>query len=122
MYWLLNEQKQREVREVVRQLTTELSTITDNPHTDQLFPYVGRKDRNKAETIVNHLTPENGVVCDPFTGSGIHAYSTTSLGRRLLANEWEPYANRMSSAPWRLPSRDSLREAYQMVIENSSCL
>ncbi len=117
MYWLLDEQKQREVREIVRQLTTELSTITTNPHTDQLFPYVGRKDRNKAEAIVRHLSPANGSVCDPFTGSGIHAYAITSLSRRLLANEWEPYANRMSSAPWHLPTQENLQEAYQSLIE-----
>lgn len=116
MYWLLDDNKQKEVREVVRNLTTDLSTIVKNPHTDQLFPYVGRKDRNKAEAIVRHLSPENAVVCDPFSGSGIHSYAISTLGRKLLANEWEIYANRISSAPWRLPSQDSLSEAYKALL------
>lgn len=116
MYWLLEESKQREIRKIVRDLTMELSTIIGNPQTDQLFPYVGRKDRRKAEAIVKHLSPEAGTVCDPFSGSGIHAYAITTLQRKLLANEWEPYVNRISAAPWRLPEESELKDAYKILL------
>lgn len=117
MYWLLAENEQKRIRQVVRLLITELSTITSNPQTDQLFPYVGRKDRQKAEAIIRHLSPDAGLVCDPFSGSGIHPYATMSLGRQPEANEWEPYANRISSAPWRLPKREELFSAYGVLID-----
>lgn len=116
MYWLLDEEEQKRIRQVVMLLTTELSTITSNPQIDQLFPYVGRKDRRKAEIIVRHLSPDKGVVCDPFSGSGVHSYAVATLGRQAAVNEWEPYANRISSAPWRLPAESDVQTAYKDLI------
>ena len=116
MYWLLNESEQKKVRNIVSALTMELSVIDGNPQTDQLFPFVGRKDRRKAECIVSHLSPAKGVVADPFSGSGIHPYAIATLGRTVLANEWEPYTHRLSSAPWRLPPKTALDTAYKELI------
>lgn len=116
MYWLLSEEEQKRVRDTVNALTTDLSVIVGNPQTDQLFPFVGRKDKRKAQSIVKYLTPKDGVVADPFSGSGIHPYAILSLGRSFLANEWEPYTNRLSSAPWRLPPKAALESAYKELI------
>jgi len=113
MYWLLSEEEQKKVRGIVNTLIVDLSVIVGNPQTDQLFPFVGRKDRRKAE----HLSPKNSVVADPFSGSGIHIYAILSLGRVAIANEWEPYANRLSSAPWCLPQKSALEFAYNDLIE-----
>ncbi len=113
MYWLLEEEEQQRIRGLVTAVVTELSTIQGNPHTDQLFTYVGRKDRRKAKTVISHLSLENEVVCDPFSGSGIIPYASQELGRELFANEWEPFANRLSSAPWRLPGAKKLSDAYK---------
>ena len=116
MYWLLDDAEQERIREIVLGLTTELSTITDNPQIDQYFPYVGRKDRRKAEVIVNHLSSVDGAVCDPFSGSGSLFYAMATLRQKAKANEWEPYANRISSAPWRLPNQADLRRAYRQLV------
>ena len=117
MYWLLDEQQQQRIRELVTRVVTELSTIEGNPHVDQLFPYVGRKDRRKAKALIRHLSLPGDVVCDPFSGSGIIPYATQELERKLFANEWEPFANRLSSAPWRLPSTTELSAAYQALLQ-----
>jgi 16S rRNA G966 N2-methylase RsmD len=117
MYWLLNEDEQKRVRNIVSSLTTDLSVIHGNPQADQLFPFVGRKDRRKAESIVHHLSPTKGVVADPFSGSGIHPYAISTLGRTVKANEWEPYTNRLSSSPWRLPKKAELEKAYKVLID-----
>lgn len=112
MYWLLDEDEQQKIRETVRGVVTELSEIVGNPQTDQLFPYVGRKDRRKAAALIRHLSTENEVVCDPFSGSGSIPYAIQESNRKMVANEWEPYANRISSAPWRIPKRPDLESAY----------
>lgn len=116
MYWLLNEEEQERIRDIVTALTTDLSLIAGNPQIDQLFPFVGRKDRRKAESIVKHLSPASGIVADPFSGSGIHPYAAVALGRRALANEWEPYTSRLSCAPWCLPRKGELSKAYNRLM------
>lgn len=116
MYWLLSETEQKQVRDIVRSLINDLSVITSNPQIDQLFPYVGRKDRQKAKIIIEHLSSDDSVVCDPFSGSGIHSYAMATLNRKLQVNEWEPYANRISSAPWRLPDKTELQHVFNSFI------
>ncbi len=103
MYWLLRDEEQARVRAEVDRLVARLSTITGNPQSDQLFPFVGRKDRRKARAVVEELTGPEAVVVEPFAGSGSLAYAALEAGRTCHANEWEPYAHRMASAPFRLP-------------------
>lgn len=112
MYWLLDYQEQDRIRETVLDLHASLA----NPHCrvqeDQTFPFVGRKDRGIAKTIIESLTPEDGVVCDPFAGSGTFVYSALNCGRFVKGNEWEPYANEMMSAPFsNLPAEYEYEEA-----------
>lgn len=113
MYWLLSRSDQQSLRRVVDELVHSLAPLTDNPQNDQIFPYVGRKDRRKAETTINILTTANDVVLDPFVGSGTFAYAAANTNRRIKANEWEPYANRMSNSPWHLPSERDLNDAME---------
>jgi hypothetical protein len=115
MYWLLDEAKQKEIRERISGLTVSLSEIAGNPQEDQTFPYVGRKDRRKAIKIVEFLSPSLGVVVDPFAGSGSLVYAIAETDRTFLANEWEPYAWRMSNAPWRLPDSRELEQITRLV-------
>lgn len=112
MYWLLAEEKQDKLREDMDVLVERLSKIVGSSQVDQLFPYVGRKDRRKARVVVDVLSPENGVVIEPFAGSGSLVYATLESGRTCCANEWEPYTHRMASAPFRLPSADSIDQAF----------
>lgn len=113
MYWLLAPNEQAKVRGAVTRLVEALSLISGNPQDDQLFPYVGRKDKRKARAVVEQLSPGDGVVVESFVGSGVIAYAIAETGRAFVGNEWEPYAHRMASAPWRLPDVEELRAALQ---------
>ncbi|KOY64015.1 hypothetical protein AM629_00860 [Photorhabdus heterorhabditis] len=117
MYWLLSEEKQKKVRELVDQVVLALSDIPHKPpHTDQIFPFQGRKAINHAKTVINILTDVDAVVCDPFVGSGSFGYASVLLGRHTLVNEYEPYTYRMMSAPYDLPERYELEVAFKQVI------
>ena len=132
MHWLLGPDQQAEIRATMTSLVETLSTITTRVQEDQSFTYPGRKDRRKASTIVNALTRPGDLVVDPFSGSGTFPYAAVASGREVAAAEWEPYAHRLSSAPWRsVPSTDiisalaaldvavgdKLRELYSIVCD-----
>lgn len=100
MYWLLDYDEQDRIREIILRLNKKLSYSHKRTQADQTFPFVGRKDRDIAADIIEELSPENGVVCDPFAGSGTFAYAALDTRRSVKANEWEPYAHEMMSAPF----------------------
>ncbi len=109
MYWLLPPEVQEKVRDEISALVDELVSITNRIQIDQKFPYTGRKDRRIARSIIRHLTTTDATICDPFSGSGIFGYAGLDEGRRVLMNEWEPYAFRMSGAPFRiLPTKENV--------------
>jgi len=116
MYWLLDEGVQEQIRTTIDQLVRQLSEIAGNPQADQLFPYIGRKDRRKANAVVQLLAPEGGLMVDPFAGSGVFAYSAISQGRRCAATEWEPYTNRMANAPFRFPAPDLIDDVFAQLL------
>lgn len=99
MHWLLSYEEQDRIREIILQLHDELALQHSRVQDDQTFPFVGRKDRDIASTIIKALSPENGLICDPFAGSGTFVYSALDSNRCIKANEWEPYANEMLTAP-----------------------
>jgi len=112
MYWLLDYDEQDRIREVVLRLHDSLAAPHRRVQEDQTFPFVGRKDRGIASTIIEALTPDDGVVCDPFAGSGTFVYSALDCGRRVKANEWEPYAHELMTAPFAaLPTITEFEEA-----------
>lgn len=109
MYWLLDYDLQEKIRIQIMGLQSELNNAPKRGQKDQTFPFVGRKNRNIAKIIIRHLLTEDGVVCDPFCGSGTFAYAALDCDKRVIANEWEPYANRMSTAPFRgVPPQNEL--------------
>ena len=105
MYWLLDDSTKEKIRNEVASLVESIAFVVGNTQNDQLFPFVGRKDMRKAEIVIKALTKANDVVVDPFSGSGIFTYAAARQGRKVLANEWEPYTHRISGAPWRLPDK-----------------
>ena len=112
MYWLLDYDEQDRIREVVLKLHDSLAAPHRRVQEDQTFPFVGRKDRSIASTIIEALAPANGVACDPFAGSGTFVYSALDCGRKVMANEWEPYAHELMTAPFSpLPARTEFENA-----------
>lgn len=115
MYWLLDYEEQDRIREVILGLHDALATPHKRVQEDQTFPFVGRKDRSIASTIIEALTPDDGIVCDPFAGSGTFVYSALDCNRKAKANEWEPYAYEMMTAPfYELPSQNEYDNALDL--------
>lgn len=52
--------------------------------------YWGRKPHNIWSDYIMHYCPENGVVLDPFVGSGIAAFESMKLGRKVIATDLNP--------------------------------
>ena len=119
MYWLLNYEQQENIRlKVVSLQNRILSEAHIRNQQDQIFPFVGRKDRHVAQMIIEELTNEGDVICDPFSGSGTFVFAAQDTDRRWIANEWEPFAHRMSSAILReVPDKSSFEKAKSAFIE-----
>lgn len=117
MYWLLDYEEQDRIRETILSLHNTLALPHRRVQEDQTFPFVGRKDRGIAATIIESLSPEGGMVCDPFAGSGTFVYSALDCNRNVKANEWEPYAHEMMTAPLtELPTLSEYNEALASFI------
>ncbi len=101
MYWLLDCAEQENLRQRIIRLQNTILNRQPRDQSEQVFPFIGRKSRAIARTLIENLTDENAVVADPFGGSGTFAYAALDAGRRILFNEWEPYAFRLSTAPFR---------------------
>ncbi|GHT68836.1 hypothetical protein FACS1894110_17240 [Spirochaetia bacterium] len=118
MYWLLEKSKQKEVPETLDNLVNRLSIISSEPtHKDQVFPFQGRKAIEHAKEIINTLTSENDIICDPFAGSGSFMYAASMLNRKIAASEYEIYTNRMGLSPYFLPKKEELIKKYEELIE-----
>ena len=57
--------------------------------------YWGRKPHNIWADYIEHYCPRDGVVLDPFVGSGITAFEGVKLGRRVIATDLNPLSTFM---------------------------
>ena len=101
MYWLLDYAEQEDLRQRIVHLQSTILNSQPRDQSEQIFPFIGRKSRTIAKTLIENLTDEDAVIADPFGGSGTFAYAALDLDRTMLFNECEPYAYRMSTAPFR---------------------
>ena len=101
MYWLLSATDQKKVRNEIDSTVNNLS-ITESKVQQkyQVFPFQGRKVINQAQVVIESLTNDNSSIVDPFMGSGTFAYAGNLSGRKVFANEYEPYTYKMASSPY----------------------
>lgn len=52
--------------------------------------YWGRKPHNIWGDYISHYCPEDGVVLDPFMGSGISTFESLKLGRKIISTDLNP--------------------------------
>lgn len=52
--------------------------------------YWGRKPHNIWSDYIAHYCPEDGVVLDPFMGSGISTFESLKLGRKIISTDLNP--------------------------------
>lgn len=117
MYWLLDYTKQEDLRQQIINLQTTIIQEHRREQSEQVFPFIGRKSRNIATSIINTLAIEGDVVCDPFGGSGTFAYAALDSGKKVFFNEWEPFAFRLSTSPFRgVPSDIEYSQALSYFI------
>ena len=66
MYWLLDYAEQESLRQRMIGLQTSIAGNQQRDQSEQLFPFIGRKSRNIARTLIENLTKEGDVVvfCD----------------------------------------------------------
>jgi len=55
--------------------------------------YWGRKPHNIWSDYIKHYCPEDGIVLDPFVGSGITAFESLKLGRKVIATDLNPLSS-----------------------------
>ena len=58
--------------------------------------YWGKKPAEPIRYLIQHLCPPNGLVVDPFLGSGISALEAIQLRRRIIGIDVNPAAIRLS--------------------------
>jgi adenine-specific DNA-methyltransferase len=88
----------------------------------QLIPYIGNK--RKLLPLIAEAVAQTGVVrgtyVDLFTGSTVVARLAKSVGLRVVANDWEPYAHAIASgtvAVNRVPRFEALCGAERVYAE-----
>ena len=83
--------------------------------TSQLMPYLGNKRAlvPRLRTVFRSLMEgiSRPVFLDPFAGSGSVARLARTLGMRVKANDWEPYAYTLNRA-WLVLSKPELPELW----------
>lgn len=52
--------------------------------------YWGRKPHNIWSDYISHYCPEDGIVLDPFMGSGISTFESLKIGRKIISTDLNP--------------------------------
>jgi DNA methylase len=77
--------------------------------------YWGKKPAEPMRYLVQHLSPEGGLVVDPFLGSGVSAFEAVPLKRRFVGMDVNPVAVRIARLLMSPPSAHAVREALTRV-------
>lgn len=65
MYWLLDYAEQENLRQRMVHLQSTIMNGQARDQSEQIFPFIGRKSRAIARTLIENLTDENAVIVDP---------------------------------------------------------
>ena len=66
MYWLLDYAEQENLRQRMVHLQSTIMNGQARDQSEQIFPFIGRKSRAIARTLIENLTDENAVIVDPL--------------------------------------------------------
>jgi len=77
--------------------------------------YWARKTWNVVGQFIENYCPEDGIVLDPFSGSGVTAIEALRRGRRIIAIDLSPIANNILLATITPVNLLELLNAYQRV-------
>jgi len=80
--------------------------------------YWARKTWNVVGQYINHYCPSNGIVLDPFSGSGVTAIEALRSGRRVIAIDNMPIANNILRATVIPADLLNLHEEFDTIKQN----
>ena len=75
MYWLLDYAEQENLRQRMIRLQSTILNRQPRDQSEQVFPFIGRKSRTIARTLIENLTDENAVVASCGTCGRIECVS-----------------------------------------------
>lgn len=73
----------------------------------QLAPYIGKVKSSIAAYLVNNFTSVGDTILDPFCGAGTIPFEAWCLGRNVIANDLNAYANVLTLAKLFPPSSEA---------------
>ena len=74
------------------------STIATDCTFHQIAPYIGRMKTAMARSLIEKWTRPGDLIVDPFCGCGVIVLEAAAGGRRIVANDWNPYAMLLTRA------------------------
>ncbi len=77
-----------------------------------LHKYWGKKPIEPLSFLIQHLTPETGIVLDPFLGGGLLTRLCLSLKRRFIGIDINPVATELGKLFADLPSRNDYDRTF----------
>lgn len=77
--------------------------------------YWGKKPAEPIRYLIEQLTPEGGLVVDPFMGSGIAAIEALNLRRRVVGIDINPAAIRITKLLANPPSAEAVAEGLRHI-------
>ncbi|MBV1835719.1 DNA methyltransferase [Acetobacter estunensis] len=83
--------------EMVRQGIAALTSPKPHGGLYSFHRYWGKKPAEPVRFLIELLSEPGDVVCDPFLGSGVTAREATSLGRRFVGGDLNPFSVKLSS-------------------------
>ena len=78
--------------------------------------YWGKKPHNIWSTYIERYCPVDGVVLDPFVGSGIAAFEAAKVGRRCVAFDLNPLSGFFIESLAMPFKEDVFRKAYERIV------
>jgi len=58
-----------------------------------VMKYWGRKPHNIWNDYIKHYCPKDGIILDPFVGSGISAFESLKIGRKVISTDLNPLSS-----------------------------
>ena len=93
-----------------RQIPPEAHTPMYNFH-----KYWSRKTWNVVGKFIENYCPGNGVVYDPFGGSGVSAMEALKIGKKVIISDLNPMASEITRLTIKFVNLKKLHEAYEKV-------
>jgi DNA modification methylase len=84
-----------------------------------LLPWNGQFSPQLIEVLLRTYAPKNGLVLDPFTGSGTVLYEAGSLGMPVVGSEINPAGCKMAQIYCLINSRADKRKIYTTRLERA---